>query len=79
MSWVAKRTTSRVEDVAYSLLELFNIHMPMLDGKRQNTFLRLQDETIRKRPDDSIFAWTAANGSWSTYSGLFARSPSDTS
>jgi hypothetical protein len=77
MSWAAKRTTSRVEDVAYSLLGLFDIHMPMLYGERQNAFLRLQEEIIRKSPDDSIFAWTAENGSCSTYRGLFARSPSE--
>jgi hypothetical protein len=77
MAWAAKRTTSRVEDLAYSLLGIFQVYMPMLYGERENAFLRLQEEVIRTTPDDSIFAWTAVEGSLSTYRGLLARSPSE--
>jgi hypothetical protein len=77
MAWAAKRTTSRVEDLAYSLLGIFQVYMPMLYGERENVFLRLQEEVIRTTPDDSIFAWTAVEGSLSTYRGLLARSPSE--
>ncbi|KAF2831711.1 HET-domain-containing protein, partial [Ophiobolus disseminans] len=75
MAWAARRTTSRIEDIAYSLLGIFQVYMPMLYGERENAFLRLQEEIIRTTPDDSIFAWTASEGSLSTYRGLFARSP----
>ncbi|KAF2874706.1 heterokaryon incompatibility protein-domain-containing protein [Massariosphaeria phaeospora] len=57
MSWAAKRSTSRVEDMAYSLLGLFGIHMPMLYGEGENAFLRLQEEIMKTTTDDSIFAW----------------------
>jgi hypothetical protein len=77
MSWAAHRTTSRVEDIAYSLLGIFEVHMPMLYGERANAFLRLQEEIIRKTPDDSIFAWTSMNGSRSKYRGMLARSPKE--
>ncbi|KAG6331338.1 hypothetical protein ID866_7749 [Astraeus odoratus] len=57
MSWAAKRTTTREEDRAYSLLGLFNVHMPMLYGEGKNAFQRLQLEIIRMSNDQSIFAW----------------------
>jgi hypothetical protein len=47
--------------VAYCLLGLFDIKMPMLYGEGRNAFLRLQCELINKTADESIFAWTDAN------------------
>ena len=47
----------------------------MLYGERENAFMRLQEEIMRTTRDDSIFAWTASEGSLSTYRGLLARSP----
>ncbi|KAI6000041.1 heterokaryon incompatibility protein-domain-containing protein [Pisolithus albus] len=57
MSWAADRTTTRVEDRAYSLLGLFDVHMPMLYGEGKGAFQRLQLEIIRIFNDHSIFAW----------------------
>lgn len=57
MSWAAKRSTTRVEDRAYSLLGLFNVSMPLLYGEGKKAFIRLQEEIIRHSNDDSIFAW----------------------
>ncbi|KAI6016526.1 heterokaryon incompatibility protein-domain-containing protein [Pisolithus marmoratus] len=57
MSWAADRTTSRVEDRAYSLLGLFGVNMPMLYGEGSAAFQRLQLEIIRVSSDHSIFAW----------------------
>ena len=57
MSWAAVRTTSRVEDRAYSLLGLLVINMPMLYGEGRRAFRRLQLEIIRASNDQSIFAW----------------------
>jgi hypothetical protein len=51
MSWVSKRGTTREEDIAYSLLGIFNINMPLLYGKRGKAFIRLQEE-IMKASDD---------------------------
>jgi len=33
MSWAAERRTTRVEDMAYSLLGIFDVHMPLLYGE----------------------------------------------
>lgn len=58
MSWAANRDTSRVEDMAYSLLGLFDVNMPLLYGEGSKAFLRLQKEIIGISNDQSIFAWT---------------------
>ncbi|KAF4493061.1 Vegetative incompatibility protein HET-E-1 [Colletotrichum fructicola Nara gc5] len=58
MSWASGRETSREEDRSYSLLGLFDVHIPLLYGEGgKNAFLRLQEELIRTSHDQSIFAW----------------------
>ena len=57
MSWAARRTTTRMEDRAYSLMGLLDVNMPMLYGEGKNAFRRLQLEIIRASNDQSIFAW----------------------
>ncbi|KAF4822966.1 Vegetative incompatibility protein HET-E-1 [Colletotrichum tropicale] len=58
MSWAADRQTTREEDIAYCLLGIFDINMPMLYGEGTKAFRRLQEEIIRTGYDISIFAWT---------------------
>ena len=72
MSWAARRETSREEDLAYSLLGLFNIHMPLIYGEGANAFRRLQLEIIASSDDESIFAWMDEP---LVESGLLARRP----
>ncbi|KIM65664.1 hypothetical protein SCLCIDRAFT_1157965 [Scleroderma citrinum Foug A] len=57
ISWAVNRTTTRVEDRAYSLLGLLDVNMPMLYGEGRKAFHRLQLEIIRASNDQSIFAW----------------------
>lgn len=76
MSWVSERQTSRVEDIAYCLMGLFDVNMPLLYGEGSKAFMRLQLEIIKKSDDDSIFAWTLSK-SHQDYSGLLASSPLD--
>jgi hypothetical protein len=74
MSWASDRETKRVEDVAYCLMGIFGINMPMLYGEGDRAFIRLQEEIIRSSPDQSIFAWES--DSWEdSRGGLLARSP----
>ena len=58
LSWAARRQTTRVEDRAYSLLGIFDINMPTLYGEGNRAFRRLQEEIMRRIPDQSLFAWT---------------------
>ena len=72
MSWASNRETSREEDMAYSLLGLFDIHMPLIYGEGENAFFRLQSEIIRNSSDESIYAWSDSD---LDACGLLARSP----
>jgi hypothetical protein len=57
MSWASRRSTTRTEDLAYSLLGLFDIHMPLIYGEGIRAFRRLQEEIIRNSDDTSIFCF----------------------
>jgi hypothetical protein len=57
MSWASDRTATRVEDMAYCLLGLFDVHLPPLYGEGSKAFLRLQLEILRTSDDESLFAW----------------------
>ncbi|KAF2766352.1 HET-domain-containing protein, partial [Teratosphaeria nubilosa] len=57
MSWAAQRATTRTEDMAYCLLGIFNVNMPLLYGEGNKAFIRLQIEIINCLQDASIFAW----------------------
>ncbi|KAK3384148.1 hypothetical protein B0T24DRAFT_588744 [Lasiosphaeria ovina] len=58
MSWAAGRETKRTEDLAYCLLGIFGVTMPMIYGEGgDQAFLRLQDEIMKAMRDDSILAW----------------------
>jgi hypothetical protein len=57
MSWAAKRQATREEDIAYSLLGLFNVNMPLMYGEGAKAFRRLQEEIIKSSSNDqTIFA-----------------------
>ncbi|KAK1465186.1 HET domain-containing protein [Colletotrichum melonis] len=72
MSWAAHRQTTRVEDRAYSLLGLFDIHMPMIYGEGVKAFQRLQEEIAKGTDDLSLFAWVAVDEE-QRYRGIFAK------
>ncbi|KAF5599052.1 heterokaryon incompatibility protein het-E-1 [Fusarium pseudoanthophilum] len=77
LSWAAGRETTRVEDIAYCLLGICNIHMPMLYGEGKAAFRRLQEEIIRSTCDLSILAWTPPDSSdvlEEEYCGFLAES-----
>ncbi len=57
MSWAANRQTTRKEDLAYCLIGLFDVNMPLLYGEGDKAFRRLQEEIIKQSNDQSIFAW----------------------
>jgi len=58
MAWASKRKTTRVEDVAYCLLGIFDVNMPLLYGEGNKAFTRLQEEIIKNSSDLSIFGWS---------------------
>ena len=76
MSWAANRHTTRVEDMAYCLLGIFDVNMPMLYGEGPKAFTRLQEEIIRQSNDLSLFAWRAT-ATDQLHHGVFAGTPSE--
>ncbi|KAI1189011.1 HET-domain-containing protein [Nemania serpens] len=60
MAWAAERRTTREEDIAYSLLGMFNINMPLLYGEGKNAFRRLQEEITKASDDHSILTFDTA-------------------
>lgn len=60
MSWQAGRTTTRTEDIAYSMFGVFDNGMDIRYGERDKAFRRLQEEIVHRHPqDESILAWTS--------------------
>ncbi|KAH7924794.1 hypothetical protein BV22DRAFT_486348 [Leucogyrophana mollusca] len=51
MLWASGRQTTTIEDMAYSLMGIFGVHMALLYGEGINAFTRLQRE-VTKMPDD---------------------------
>lgn len=75
MSWASSRTTTRKEDMAYCLLGLFDVNMPLLYGEGEKAFQRLQHEIIATSDDDSVFAWGEVVDMGNE--GMLASSPGD--
>ncbi|KAL1595949.1 hypothetical protein SLS60_009639 [Paraconiothyrium brasiliense] len=69
MSWAAGRRTKRIEDRAYSLFGIFQVHLPMLYGEREAAFQRLQQAILKVAEDDTLFAWTGVS---KQFGGLLA-------
>jgi hypothetical protein len=57
MSWASKRITTAVEDIAYCLLGIFDVNMPLVYGEGEKAFVRLQEEIMKDSEDQSLFAW----------------------
>ncbi|KAH6871396.1 heterokaryon incompatibility protein-domain-containing protein [Thelonectria olida] len=79
MSWAAHRQTTKVEDISYCLLGIFDVNMPLVYGEGSKAFTRLQEEIIRTTWDLSVFAWKAVPGRDGRhsrrYSGILAECP----
>ncbi|KAL8821179.1 MAG: hypothetical protein Q9223_000741 [Gallowayella weberi] len=72
MSWASRRVTTRTEDIAYCLLGIFDVNMPILYGEGTRAFLRLQEQIIKRSDDHTIFAWPIDDRE---QTGLLAESP----
>jgi hypothetical protein len=61
MSWASRRETTRIEDLAYCLLGIFEINIPLLYGEGHKSFVRLQEEIMKNSDDQTLFAWGYKN------------------
>jgi hypothetical protein len=78
MSWAAHRMITREEGMAYSLLGLFDVNMPLLYGEgRQKAFARLQEQIMRGEIDHTLFLYGYMPGpKGSDFGDLMAHNPS---
>ncbi|TBU55771.1 hypothetical protein BD310DRAFT_670063 [Dichomitus squalens] len=75
LSWASQRQTGRVEDQAYSLMGIFGINMPTLYGEGEGALRRLQEEIMRRTPDQSLFAWGGVLQNFHVHRELDAARP----
>ncbi|KAF8552622.1 hypothetical protein OG21DRAFT_1386438, partial [Imleria badia] len=58
LSWAAGRRTTRIEDMAYALVGIFGIHMPVQYGEGRFAFQRLMEALLQRVRGYGIFIWT---------------------
>ncbi|KAH9871582.1 hypothetical protein J1614_005837 [Plenodomus biglobosus] len=79
MSWAAGREATRQEDIAYALLGIFDVNIPLLYGEgKVKAFRRLQEEIMKASEDETLFAWiSAAATPQNVCPGFLAADPAD--
>jgi hypothetical protein len=76
MSWAAKRKTTKPEDIAYCLMGIFSVSMPLLYGEGESeAFYCLQREIMNRTEDHTLFTWQQS-GKVRADQGLLSNSPS---
>lgn len=61
MSWASQRNTSKTEDMAYCLMGIFDVNMPLIYGEGNKAFRRLLSEILKEHDDYSFLLWTTPN------------------
>jgi len=58
MSWAEDRQTTKAEDIAYCLMGIFDVHMPLQYGEGgSKAFKRLQHELVKRTSSSSLLGW----------------------
>ena len=72
-NWASSRTTTRDEDMAYSLMGIFDVQPSINYGEGgEKAFFNLQVEVMKRCCEMSLFAW---NGRPSPYNSMLAAEP----
>ncbi|KAG1870792.1 hypothetical protein F4604DRAFT_849093 [Suillus subluteus] len=72
LRWASRMTTTRIEDIAYSLISRFDVSMPITYGEGQRSCFRLMEIILEQCKGWEIFVWA---GELSPYSSAIPRSP----
>ena len=73
LNWASGRTTTKDEDMAYSLMGIFDVQLPINYGEgAAKAFFNLQSEIMKRSCDMGLFAWS---GKSSPYASLLAAGP----
>ncbi|KAH7881996.1 hypothetical protein F5I97DRAFT_2076358 [Phlebopus sp. FC_14] len=57
MMWASTRTTTRIEDIAYCLIGIFDVSMTIAYGEGKRAFYRLMEAIIHRCGEWQIMAW----------------------
>ena len=66
MMWASNRTTTRVEDIAYSLIGIFDVSLTIAYGEGQRAFYRLMEAIVNRCGEWEIMAWAGRPSADST-------------
>lgn len=72
MIWASKRRTTRIEDIAYSLIGILNISLSVAYGEGERAFRRLMEAIMQACREWQILAWA---GPHSPFQASIPRSP----
>ncbi|KAG1851879.1 hypothetical protein DFJ58DRAFT_746221 [Suillus subalutaceus] len=72
MLWASRRRTTRIEDVAYSLIGIFDISLMIAYGEGNRAFFRLMEEVIKRYDKWDVFLWS---GRCSRYNAALPDAP----
>ena len=68
MLWAEDRDTTRKEDKAYSLLGIFDVHMPLIYGEgREKAFNRLREEIDRASKGSLLSMFLSEDINWNRH------------
>src|SRR5882762_2725170 len=57
LNWASDRTTTRVEDMAYSLMGIFDMQLTIMYGEGEKAFFRFQKEIMERCSEMGLFVW----------------------
>ncbi|KAG1741651.1 hypothetical protein EDB19DRAFT_1620536, partial [Suillus lakei] len=55
--WASRRRTSRIEDIAYCLIGIFDISLMIAYGEGNRAFFRLMEEILKRYDKWDVFLW----------------------
>ncbi|OJA15680.1 hypothetical protein AZE42_08810 [Rhizopogon vesiculosus] len=72
MLWASKRRTTRIEDIAYCLIGIFDVSLMISYGEGNRAFFRLMEEILKRYDKWDIFLWS---GRCSRYNAALPYAP----
>lgn len=73
MVWASNRRTTRVEDIAYSLIGIFDVSLMVAYGEGKRAFYRLMEAILQRYDQWEVFCW---KGTCSSYNAALPADPS---
>ncbi|KAG1743624.1 uncharacterized protein EDB91DRAFT_218341 [Suillus paluster] len=66
MLWASKRRTTRIEDIAYCLIGIFDVSVMIAYGEGNRAFFRLMEEIMKRYDKWDVFLWSGRCSHYNT-------------